>query len=54
MAVKEQNTVLDPDLLKAMLRFIPAVELAPALKGMECLARYAAILLRQRKRARDR
>jgi MarR family transcriptional regulator, organic hydroperoxide resistance regulator len=53
MAVKEQNTVLDPDLVTAMLRSIPAVDLEAALQGMECVAKYAAILLKQRKRALD-
>jgi len=52
-AVKEQNTVLDPDLVKRMLRSMPAADLEPALKGIECLAKYAAILLKQRKRAYD-
>jgi MarR family transcriptional regulator, organic hydroperoxide resistance regulator len=53
IAVKEHNTVLDPDLVKAMFRSIPAADLESALQGMECLAKYAAILLKQRKRALD-
>ena len=53
LRVKEQNTILDPSLLKKMLRLIPAAELETALQGIECLAKYAAILLRQRKRAYD-
>jgi DNA-binding MarR family transcriptional regulator len=51
--VKEQNTVLDPELLKEMLRLIPAAEQEGALRGIECLAKYAGILLRQRKRGHD-
>jgi MarR family transcriptional regulator, organic hydroperoxide resistance regulator len=50
LVVKEQNTVLDPELLEAIVRSIPAVELEPALKGIECLAMYAGLLLKQRKR----
>jgi DNA-binding MarR family transcriptional regulator len=53
VAIQEQNTVLDPDLVKTMLRAIPAADLEKALQGMECLAKYAGILLKQRKRARD-
>jgi hypothetical protein len=52
--VKEQNTILDPELLTAMFRLIPAAELESALLGMERLAKYAKILLRQRKRSIDR
>jgi DNA-binding MarR family transcriptional regulator len=51
--VKEQNTVLDPESLKQMFRMMPGAEVEPALQGLECLARYARILLRQRKRERD-
>jgi DNA-binding MarR family transcriptional regulator len=51
--VKEQNTVLDPESLKKMLRMMPAAEVEPALQGLECLAKYARILLRRRKRERD-
>jgi len=52
--VKEQNTVLEPASLKEMFRLMPAAELETALQGIECLAKYARILLRQRKRGRDR
>jgi hypothetical protein len=51
--VKEQNTVLDPELLKVMVRSIPAADLEPALAGIECLAKYAGIMLKQRKRGYD-
>jgi DNA-binding MarR family transcriptional regulator len=43
--VKEQNTVLDPELLKVMVRSIPPADLEPALAGIECLAKYAGIML---------
>jgi DNA-binding MarR family transcriptional regulator len=48
--VKEQNAVLDPELVKKMFRLMSAGELETALQGIECLARQARILLRQRTR----
>jgi len=51
--VKEQNTVLEPELVREMFRAMPARELEAALQGLECMAKYARILLRQRKRGRD-
>jgi MarR family transcriptional regulator, organic hydroperoxide resistance regulator len=48
--VKEQNTILDPELVKKMLRTMSASELETALQGIERFARHARILLRQRKR----
>lgn len=52
--VQEQNTVLDPELIKKMFRSMPAAELETALQGIEQLAKHARILLRQRKRGYDR
>jgi DNA-binding MarR family transcriptional regulator len=52
--VKEQNTILDGELVTAMFRLMSAAELETALQGVECLAKYAKILLRQRKRSVDR
>jgi DNA-binding MarR family transcriptional regulator len=52
--IKEQNTVLDPELMTELFRLMPARELEPALRGIECLAKYSKILLRRRKRERDR
>jgi DNA-binding MarR family transcriptional regulator len=52
--IKEQNTVLDPDLLKQMFRLIPPNELETALQGIERLAKGAKILLLRRKRAHDK
>jgi DNA-binding MarR family transcriptional regulator len=51
--IKEQNTVLDPDMVRAMLRLMKPDEAESGLRGMELLAKYANVLLRQRKRARD-
>jgi DNA-binding MarR family transcriptional regulator len=51
--VKEENSVLDPELLREMLRHMPATELENSLSGLECLAKHARILLRQRKREHD-
>jgi len=51
--IKEQNTVLEPELMREMFRLMPAGELETALQGIEYLAKYARILLRQRKRGRD-
>jgi len=48
--VKEQNTILDPELVRKMFRLMPAGELETALQGIERLAKHARILLRQRKR----
>lgn len=51
--VKQENTVLDPELMREMFRRMPQKELENALKGIESLANYAAVVLRQRKRGRD-
>ena len=52
--IKKQNTVLDPDRIKAMFNLIPAPELERALQGIEHLARYAAILTRRTARSKVR
>jgi DNA-binding MarR family transcriptional regulator len=51
--IQEQNSVLNPQLVRQMLKMMEPAEAERALAGMECVAKYAAILLRQRKRARD-
>jgi DNA-binding MarR family transcriptional regulator len=51
--VKEQNTVLEPELVREMFRTMRPGELEIALQGVECIAKYARILLRRRKRGRD-
>ncbi|MGA2848311.1 MAG: MarR family transcriptional regulator [Terracidiphilus sp.] len=52
--IQEQNSVLNPQLVRKMLKMMEPAEAEHAIAGMECVARYAAILLRQRKRVRDR
>lgn len=51
--VKAEHSVLDPELLRRMLKNISATELESALRGLESLAKQARILLRQRKREHD-
>jgi DNA-binding MarR family transcriptional regulator len=52
--IKEENTVLDADLVREMFRIMRPKDLETALEGIELLAKHANILLRQRKRLRDR
>lgn len=52
--IQEQNSVLNPQLVRKMLKMMEPAEAERALAGMETLAKYAAYLLRQRKRARDK
>jgi DNA-binding MarR family transcriptional regulator len=51
--VKEENTVLDAELIKEMFRRMPATEVETALKGIEYMAKYAKLLLREKTRRRD-
>jgi MarR family transcriptional regulator, organic hydroperoxide resistance regulator len=48
--VKKLNTVLDPDLVRAMFASMPDAELESALEGIERLAKYASMLTRRRAR----
>ena len=52
--VKDQNSILDPELMRQLFRLVPGQELETALQGIESLAKYARILLRARKRERDK
>lgn len=52
--IKEQNTLLDPELMKAMFAMMTSAELEMALQGIERLAQAAKTLLRRRSRGRDR
>jgi DNA-binding MarR family transcriptional regulator len=52
--LKEENAILDPELVREMFRSMPATELETALHGLELLAKHARLLLRQRKRVRDK
>jgi MarR family transcriptional regulator, organic hydroperoxide resistance regulator len=51
--LKNENTVLDPELVRAMLGLMPDAELRPALDGIERLAKYARILAQRRARRRN-
>jgi DNA-binding MarR family transcriptional regulator len=51
--IQEQNTVLNPQLARQIFKLMGQEEAELALAGIECLARVAAILLKQRKRERD-
>jgi DNA-binding MarR family transcriptional regulator len=46
--IKKQNTVLDPDLVKAMFGSMSESEIESALQGIERLATYATILIKRR------
>jgi hypothetical protein len=50
--IKEQNTLLDPDLVTELFGFMAAAEMETALRGMERLAEAARALLRRRSRGK--
>ena len=50
--VKEQNTILDPDLVRELFSLLRPEEAEKALRGMETLAQSARTLLRRRTRSR--
>jgi DNA-binding MarR family transcriptional regulator len=52
--IKQENTVLEADLVREMFRSMPAKDVEIALQGIELLAKHANIMLRQRKRSHDR
>ena len=52
--IKEQNTLLDPDLVTQLFAFMSAAELEIALRGIERLAEAARALLRRRSRGGSR
>jgi len=51
--IKEQNTILDPELVNEMFGLMRAKDVDAALDGLEMFAKYARIVLRRRKRKRD-
>jgi DNA-binding MarR family transcriptional regulator len=51
--IKEENTVLNPQLVRQMFRLMQPAEAERALAGMESLAQAAAILLKRRRRERE-
>jgi DNA-binding MarR family transcriptional regulator len=52
--IQEENTVLNRKLVGQMFRLMDTAEAARALAGLESLARAAGIMLKRRKRERDR
>lgn len=52
--IKEQNTLLDPELVDAMFGLMSSAALETALQGVEHLAQSARTLLRRRSRGHDR
>ena len=52
--IKEENTVLNPQLVRQMFKLMQPAEAERALAGMEALAQAAGVLLKRRKRERDR
>lgn len=52
--IKKHNTVLDPKLVLALLTSIPHAERESALRGLECIARYALTLTRRQSRTRGK
>jgi hypothetical protein len=51
--IQDQNTVLNPALVRQMFKLMGPEEADRALEGIERLAQAAAILLKRRKRERD-
>jgi DNA-binding MarR family transcriptional regulator len=51
--IQDQNTVLNPALVRQMFKLMEPEEADRALAGIERLAQVAAILLKRRKRERD-
>lgn len=52
--IKEENAVLNPKEIEKLFGLMRPAELDTALRGIEVLAKYARIQLRNRKRDRDR
>jgi DNA-binding MarR family transcriptional regulator len=48
--VRDENALLHPELVRQILRRMRAEEMETSLKGIENLAKYARIVLRERKR----
>jgi MarR family transcriptional regulator, organic hydroperoxide resistance regulator len=51
--IKEQNTVLDPELVVEMFKTMRSSEVEKALSGIELVAQHARMMLRRRTRGRD-
>lgn len=52
--IREQNTLLDPELVEELFGLMRRDQVEPALNGLEMLANAAQIILRHRKRRRDK
>jgi DNA-binding MarR family transcriptional regulator len=52
--IRDENALLHPELVRQIFRKMKPEEVETALQGIECLAKYARLLLRQRKREQDR
>jgi DNA-binding MarR family transcriptional regulator len=52
--VKEENSILEPLLVREIFKLMSPAELESSLKGVETLAKFAKILLRKRKREHDK
>ncbi|MBB6144946.1 DNA-binding MarR family transcriptional regulator [Silvibacterium bohemicum] len=52
--VREENALLHPELVRQILRRMRAEEMEGALHGIESLAKYARIVLRERKKEQKR
>lgn len=50
MRIRDENALLHPELVRQIFRKMKPDEIETALQGIECLAKYARLLLRQRKR----
>jgi DNA-binding MarR family transcriptional regulator len=51
--IQDQNTVLNPVLVRQMLKLMEPDEVGRALDGIERIAQVAAVLLKRRKREKD-
>lgn len=52
--IREQNTILDPELVEELFRLMRRDQIEHALGGLEMFAHAARIVLRRRKRMRDK
>ena len=52
--VREENALLNPERVREIFRKMKPDEVETALRGIESLAKYAHIVMRQRKRERER
>ena len=53
LKIKQQNTILDPQLVEEVFSLMRPQEIESALAGLEKLAEHARLVLRRRKRSHD-